>query len=240
MSKRLNVEWFENNDLGIGMYIIPTVNRELWFNFNDLCDSLEIQNQNKRKFILNRIDSYNKDKVVFTRENGRDSEESFVSTAGVILTLNEYGQDVYAMLERKYNVENFMYGILNEYDKLDQNKEENVTLGDKFLLGSLHCDAKLSNKANDNLINLLKKNNVIDSILKHQSKLRTDIKPEEADLITEMEDLLNFCNDLEKSNNLINEFINEKINIKPEDIITQIKFNNDDNKPSILIDDFID
>lgn len=201
-----NVKYYETTKFGFGMHILPRPYPQgLYFNFNDVCDVLDLTYQ-KRRRTLDRVDELHKMKIRFTNVDGCECEESFVSSSEVSRILTAYGAEINAMMERKYELETLVYDILNEYDPYDKNKEEGYTLGDKFVLNTLYCDSILADKANSNLIDLLRKNDGIESLLFH----RTEIDYEKKDQMDkQFEFFRNLADDLEELTGEIDILTNE-------------------------------
>lgn len=212
------VEWFEYN--GYGAYIVKLPYPcNIMFNYNDICDLLDFPYA-KRKRELDKIDILRKTKLWFERE-GRDSEETFINVAAVSKLLTDYGVDIGVMMERKYNVENLVYRALNTFDEFDKNKEEGYSLGDKFVLNTLYCDSVIADKANSNLINLLRQNDLIEHAIHHRPDI--DYK-EKHEYDYQIKEFIEFYESLEKANLQLQQRIDDivepvKVEINLETII---------------------
>ena len=188
------VEWFEHN--GYGAYIVKLPYPcNIMFNYNDICDLLDFS-KGKRRRELDKIDILHKTKLWFKRE-GFDSEETFITVSTVSKLLTDYGIDIGVMMERKYNVENLVYHALNTFDEFDKNKEENYSLGDTFVLNTLYNDSVIADKANSNLINLLRQNVVIENVIHHRTNIDYKEKHEQD---CQVQEFIEFCDNLEKAN----------------------------------------
>lgn len=165
------VEYFESEALGLGVYVtlLPSPINVV-FNYNDLCDMLDLKFQ-KRKRKLFEIDELDKHKLWFKSSDGMPSEETFINMKAVSKLLTDYGVDINVMMNRKYETENVVYKALNHFDKYDDNKQDDYSLGDQFILDALYCDSMLVNEANKNLVNLLRQNDVMESVLRHYPQM---------------------------------------------------------------------
>lgn len=170
--KYQTVEYFESEVLGLGIYVtlLPTPINVV-FNFNDLCDMLDIESIQKRKRKLSEIDELHKYKLWFKHSDGMPSEETFITMPAVSKLLTDYGIDINAMLNRKFETENVVYNALQHFDKYDDNKQEDYSLADQFILDALYCDSVLVNEANKNLVNLLRQNDTMESVLRHYPQM---------------------------------------------------------------------
>lgn len=195
------VEWFEYN--GYGAYIVKLPYPcNIMFNYNDICDLLDFKYQ-RRIRMLDKMDILHKTKLWFKRD-GRDSEETFISVPELSRILSDYGINISVMMERKYNVENLVYHALNEFDAFDKNKEEDYSLGDKFVLNTLYCDSVIADKANSNLINLLRQNDLIEHAIHHTPDI--DYK-EKHDHDCQIEEFIHLCNELNNVNSQLQKII---------------------------------
>lgn len=231
-------EYFDCPEIGFGMYVIPCEGPlGIMFNFNDLCAMLDI-NIPKRKRLLKDIDDLYKMKCWFIRNND-PSEETFITTPEVSRLISNYGQEIQALINRKYIVENLVYSILNDFDKNDQCKmEDGYTLGDKFILNTLYCDSKLAKQSNDNLINLLRQNSTIESVIQHHTNINVRERFNEQ---KEIKELIEMCNSIEKVNDCLDKFLNGMNNEKTSnDPLDYVSFNQSYKDASLLIDDFED
>ena len=208
------VEWKEYN--GYGAYIFKSP-FGIMFNYNDICDLLDFKYQ-KRKRELDKIDELRKTKIWFIDKTGNRSEESFINVPAVSNLLTDYGVDICVMMERKYNIENLVYHVLNEFDEYDKNKEDEYRLGDKFVLDTLYCDSIIADKANSNLINLLRQNELFESALHHIDNIDYKEKHEKE---SEIKELIELCNGLEETNSKLQQLIEGLI--EPENYKIDIK-----------------
>lgn len=167
----VSVEYFESEVLGLGVYVtlLPSPINVV-FNFNDLCDMLDMK-YNRRKMYLSKVDELYKHKLWFKNSDGMPSEETFINMKAVSKLLTDYGVDINVMMNRKYETENIVYKALNHFDKYDDNKQDDYSLGDQFILDALYCDSILVNEANKNLVNLLRQNDVMESVLRHYPQM---------------------------------------------------------------------
>ena len=196
-----NVEWFEYN--GYGAYIVKLPYPcNIMFNYNDICDLLDFPYA-KRKRELDKIDILRKTKLWFKRDTNK-SEETFINVAAVSKLLTDYGVDIGVMMERKYNVENLVYHALNTFDEFDKNKEEGYSLGDKFVLNTLYCDSVIADKANSNLINLLRQNDLIEHAIHHRPDIDYKEKHEQD---CQIEEFVKLCTELERTNSQLQKII---------------------------------
>lgn len=196
-----NVEWFEYN--GYGAYIVKLPYPcDIMFNYNDICDLLDFV-YSKRKRELDKINILRKTKITFKRE-GIPTEETFINVAAVSKLLTDYGIDIGVMMERKYNVENLVYHALNTFDEFDKNKEEGYSLGDKFVLNTLYCDSVIADKANSNLINLLRQNDLIENAIHHRPDIDYKEKHEQD---CQIEEFVKLCTELERTNSQLQKII---------------------------------
>ena len=171
----VSVEYFESEVLGLGVYVtlLPSPINVV-FNFNDLCDMLDLKFQ-KRKRKLSEIDELHKYKLWFKPLDGSStSEETFITMPAVSKLLTDYGIDINAMLNRKFETENVVYQALQHFDKYDENKQEDYSLADQFILDALYCDSIIVNEANKNLVNLLRQNDTMESVLRHYPQMNYD------------------------------------------------------------------
>jgi hypothetical protein len=170
----VSVEHFESEVLGLGVYVtlLPSPINVV-FNFNDLCDMLDLKFQ-KRKRKLSEIDELHKHKLWFKNSDGMPSEETFITMPAVSKLLTDYGIDINAMLNRKFETENVVYQALQHFDKYDENKQEEYSLADQFILDALYCDSIIVNEANKNLVNLLRQNDTMESVLRHYPQMNYD------------------------------------------------------------------
>lgn len=170
----VSVEYFESEVLGLGVYVtlLPSPINVV-FNFNDLCDMLDLKFQ-KRKRKLSEIDELHKHKLWFKNSDGMPSEETFITMPAVSKLLTDYGVDINAMLNRKFETENVVYQALQHFDKYDENKQEEYSLADQFILDALYCDSIIVNEANKNLVNLLRQNDTMESVLRHYPQMNYD------------------------------------------------------------------
>lgn len=197
------VEWFEYN--GYGAYIVKfPYPSGVMFNYNDIVDLLDFSEE-KRRRELKKIDELRKTRVDFKRDDC-PSKETFINVAAVSKLLTDYGVDIGVMMERKYNVENLVYHALNTFDEFDKNKEKGYSLGDTFVLNTLYCDSVIADKANSNLINLLRQNDLIEHVIHH----RTDIDyKEKHEHDCQIKEFIDFCESLEKANFKLQQMIDE-------------------------------
>lgn len=197
------VECFMNEELNMEMYIIP-YRTGVYFNYNDICDMLNIPYK-RRVNRIKQIEEIHKSRVLFQR-NGRDSEETFISTPEVSRLLTDYSKEVYAMMERKYSVETLVYDILRDFDRHDEMKEENVNLGDKFILNTLYCDSVIADKSNKNLIDLLRKNELMETIIHHQTNIDRRSRLLERE---EVNEFIKLAEEIDKANNRLLDLTND-------------------------------
>ena len=195
------VEWFEYN--GYGAYIVKLPYPcNIMFNYNDICDLLDFPYA-KRKRELDKIDILRKTKLWFKRDTNK-SEETFINVAAVSKLLTDYGIDIGVMMERKYNVENLVYHALNTFDEFDKNKEDGYSLGDTFVLNTLYCDSVIADKANSNLINLLRQNDLIEHVIHHKTDIDYKEKHEQD---CQIEEFVKLCTELERTNSQLQKII---------------------------------
>lgn len=195
------VEWFEYN--GYGAYIVKLpYPLNVMFNYNDIVDLLDFSEE-KRRRELKKIDELRKTRIDFKRD-GCPSKETFINVAAVSKLLTDYGVDIGVMMERKYNVENLVYHALNTFDEFDKNKEEEYSLGDKFVLNTLYCDSVIADKANSNLINLLRQNDLIEHAIHHRPDIDYKEKHEQD---CQIEEFVKLCTELERTNSQLQKII---------------------------------
>ena len=171
----VSVEHFESEVLGLGVYVtlLPSPINVV-FNFNDLCDMLDMK-YNRRKTYLSKVDELHKYKLWFKPLDGSStSEETFITMPAVSKLLTDYGVDINAMLNRKFETENVVYQALQHFDKYDENKQEEYSLADQFILDALYCDSIIVNEANKNLVTLLRQNDTMESVLRHYPQMNYD------------------------------------------------------------------
>ena len=172
------------------------------FNYNDIVDLLDFSEE-KRRRELKKIDELRKTRIDFKRD-GCPSKETFINVAAVSKLLTDYGVDIGVMMERKYNVENLVYHALNTFDEFDKNKEEEYSLGDKFVLNTLYCDSVIADKANSNLINLLRQNDLIEHAIHHRPDIDYKEKHEQD---CQIEEFVKLCTELERTNSQLQKII---------------------------------
>ena len=190
-----NIQYFENEELGLGMYVIPAIGlHDLLYNYNDLCDMLNLPDTRRRKWLKKLPDEPQyRIRITFKRD-GRDSEETFITTPSLIEVLNRFGKELLDMLERKNSVENFIFDISQQFEKQYVENDE-ISIADKFVLGSLSYDAEFTNQTNKNLVNLLKKNETIETIWKHHPDI--NMNKDEDIFNKEVEEFIKMLNDIE-------------------------------------------
>lgn len=227
-----NIQYFINEELGLGMYVIPAIGyKDLFYNYNDLCDMLDLI-EAKRKNWLRKLpdDSNYKIKIEFER-NGRLSNETFISTPSLIEVLNRYGQELINMLERKNSVENFIYNISKQFEN-DYVENNEISMGDKFVLGSLAYDAEFTHRANKNLVNLLKQNDTMDALWKFRPEINMD--KDDIELKKQAEELIEIMNEVCDSIKLFQDNVKSSIPDWLPDVIKTADPN------SLLINDYED
>lgn len=205
-----NIQYFVNEELGLGMYVLPAIGfKDLFYNYNDLCDMLVLI-EAKRKNWLRQLpeDIHYKIKVEFERGDDGLSNETFISTPALIEVLNRYGQELLNMLERKNSVENFIYEISRKFEN-EYVENNEISMGDKFVLGSLSYDAEFTNRANKNLLNLLKKNDTMETLWKFRPDINMD--KEDIELKKQAEQLIKLMNETCEGINLFQENVKTKI-----------------------------
>lgn len=188
-NKYENVEFVEYNGVGAHIVKLPETMGVL-FNYNDICDLLDFRAK-RRQRMLYKIDDLHKTTITFKRE-GVPTEETFVSIPELSKMLVYYGIKIGVMMERKYNVENLVLHVLDNYDCEDSSK---------FIMDTLYCDTIITDKANKNLLNQLNDIN-INKFIEDEFNSLDDIIKNRID-----KEFINLCNSLDETNSILEKFI---------------------------------
>jgi hypothetical protein len=113
-----NIQYFENEELGLGMYIIPAIGlHDLMYNYNDLCDMLDLIEIKRKNWLKKLPDEPQYRMRIKFKRGDIPSEETFITTPSLIEVLNRYGKEILDMLERKNSVENFIFNLSQQFEK---------------------------------------------------------------------------------------------------------------------------
>ena len=198
------VQYYVNEELGIGMYVVPYIYiSDLLYNYNDLCDMLDLNDVKRRNWLKN-IPENSRVKITFDRGNDGESTETFISTFHLIEVLNRYGQEMLDMLQRKNSVENFIYSLSKQFE--DEFVVDNeYSMADKFVLGSIMYDSNFTHQANKNLAELLKRNETMETIFKYQPNI--EMEQEKIELEKQIKEFTKLVQQEEECLNKLNETI---------------------------------